>query len=183
MALTFMNRSAQPAPPSKGKIATKATVLVGANGSITFNSLASKLLEGSSAVGLAYDGKTRVVAIFPQGHAKIAKQDAGTLFAVKKGKKSKSFSMANAAWILNTVLPEPHYDYKASGNQTFDITEKDGVLMFTLPEKATPKPTVARAPRKKKESSVRAEVGTGVALGVAAGVGAAESDDLILDPA
>jgi hypothetical protein len=182
MAITFLNRSSFGAPPSKGKVATKPTITIGENGSMTFNSLASKVLEGSTKVGIAYDADKRLVIVYPSGHkqvVKTAKENPDALFEVKCSyPPSKLYGFKNASWILNTVLPAPHYDYKASGNQSFDVNhdEKNGVLTFVLPEKATPRPKVARAKKAKKVNEVRAEVGSGQALPN----GSTDGEDLLL---
>lgn len=154
MALTFVKRSSIPATV-KGKTATKAMVAVGENGQIVLNSLASKHFNGDLHFGMAADGGK--VYMFPKGAKALGKTPDSELFEFKKGKKSDALFMSATNFLKSKdVFGEHIYDFKASGNQSFDATidEKNQALIFELPKGSlTPRPKVARDKKKKKTTS------------------------------
>lgn len=176
MALTFVKRSTLPAAV-KGKAGTLSVGVTG-NGQIVFSSLATKALNGAEKVVMAFEGAKAYV--FPKGAKLVAKVDEKDMITVSKSKKTGTISFSGAA-ILRAMkdFGASHvYDFKASGNQSFVITvdEKNSCLTFDLPTAMTPKPVVARKPRKKLASATKAEVGTTEGVPVA-------EDELVLETA
>lgn len=180
MSLTFMKRSALP-EPVRGKVGTNS-VTINSNGQVVLSSIASKFLNGTEKVFMAFDA-TKVYLFTPESPVvskavkakQIAENDGITL---RKSKKSSQvvFSASTLLQHATEYGASVVYDYKGSGNQTFPATEdeKNGCITFTLPVEGrlTPKPVMKRT---KRLASVGAEVGSTVAE--------AKEEELTLDPA
>jgi hypothetical protein len=174
MALTFVKRSALPAP-IRGK-AGSCSVTVTKTGQLLLSSLVQKFLNGAKGVFVAFDG-AKVYLVKPD--AKIAaKADVKDLAPINVGKKSKNASITGKE-ILNSAVQfgASHvYPYHNSGNQSFAATvdEKNGCVWFELPATAlTPKPV---KPRVKKPVATKAEVGAMEGIPVT-------EDELVLESA
>ena len=153
MGLTFLRRSTIPEPVKGKQAATVPMIMIGENGSIAFNSYASDAMKDTAKVCIAVDADKREVTVLPEKHpsvvkAKVADND---LFAVKhataNGSKRKQVIIPQGASVIRGLFggSVPAYDYKASGNQSFQLTEKSGgAYSFVLPERMTAKPKVAR---------------------------------------
>ena len=102
------------------------------------------------------------------GAKAVAKVEDKDKIALRAAKKGGTVSFAGSAILKDAATFGSHiYDYKASGNQTFVISEdtKNGCLTFELPKGSlTPKPVVHREKKVKAPASVQAEVGSTMIL-------------------
>jgi hypothetical protein len=159
--VTFIKRSSVPVAV-KGKAATDPTISISEKGQIVLNSLATKWL-GSNLVGLGFsEGK---VFLFKETAKALAKMPKEELIAFRKATKGEYLGISGS-YILKNSFGDWVYDFAASGNQTFKLTEdtKNDALTFDLPKGAiAARPKAARKPRKTAVKSVKAEVGSTVA--------------------
>ena len=182
MAITFVKRSALPVA-THGKTAAP-TVAITEMGQIQLGKVCSEFL-GSKAKTLvmAFDGSTallfrsnaKAVAKWPiEDHIKL------TYPVQKEGQPEKHGCTFSGAQILRHAKDygaSGLYDFKASGNQTFQATldEKNGCITFTLPTGA-----IARrpfTPRKKKVVVPATNANPGEVAGTPV------DEDLVLDAA
>jgi hypothetical protein len=174
MALTFVKRVAVAV---RGKVGTYS-VVVNKSGQILLSSLCSKFLNGAKGVFMAFDGG-KVYLVRPDAKL-VAKEDPKYIRPVRYSKKSGA-----AAITAGGTLDEAKdfgashvYDYRKSGNQTFNVTadEKNGCLIFELPATAlTPKPVKTRV-KKVKVAATKAEPTENVGVPVT-------EDELVLETA
>lgn len=142
----LIKRSACPVSTRGRQGSGLPVIAIRENGQLAFNGKAwEHLPEGTKYLAVGLDEKSRVMTL--QGladvPAKMAKED---LFPVSANKKGGGGYAAFASALKLDVI---NYDYKTSGNQTFETTlGKAGILSFVLPSGSlTAKPKV---PRKKK---------------------------------
>lgn len=176
MAITFLKRSELP-EPTKGKVGTNS-VAISDNGQIVMSSIASKFFAGVDKAFVAFDG-TKVYLLKPDApivvsamkKKMIGENDFVALRRSKKDGKEDpngqvAFSASRYLSVADKYGASVNYDFRASGNQTFQCSEDEakGYLMFEIPAsgKLTPKPVVAR--KKKAPASVKAEAGSTVAI-------------------
>ncbi len=159
--ITFVKRSTLPAAV-KGKIGSNQ-VTVNGNGQIVLSSIATKCLNGSEHVGMAFAGdeKETKVYLFAESAKAVAKVDKKDLIKLNTSKKSKTTSFSGAAILraMKDFGAEGVYEFSKSGNQSFasEWDEKASALTFILPVGSlTPKPVVHR------EKKVKVAPGTGV---------------------
>lgn len=97
-----------------------------------------------------YDEKTRKM-VFTLDHTKIKGAKAEDGVKAKIGEKSGQLAFT-ISWICNQI----GYNFKESGNQTFDLVgSKDGSsFSFTFPEGTLANNTIKRGPRKAKSDKV-----------------------------
>jgi hypothetical protein len=171
--LTFVKRADLPIA-TRGTGSGKPSVTVQGNGTFLFSTKAAEML-GTHELALFVIEKQQITvqsvtdAILKD--LKKQKMDIADLATCKytRGKKSKGVGLAGSG-----VCKLVGYDYKTSGNQTFDLEgdADDGNVVFSLPKgHLTPKPKAARKPRAPK-----AEVGkVPTVLVQSAGAGASQN--------
>lgn len=169
MALTQIKKSTVPVL-GKGQIG-KPVVAVRSNGQISFSSMVSKILTNCVYAAVGFDEAKRTLQF--QGLAKVPKGvDENDLFKLGHSDKTKAYFFSGAG--LMQLLS---YDYKASGNQSFDAVtkEENKTVVITLPKgKLTPKPVVTRV---KKEKVASAAAGANGAAKAPTTPPAAEGDE------
>ena len=183
MSIMFVKRSELPMP-TRGKEATSHTVSISDGGQVTLNTLSTKFFADSPKVAMAFDGSKAylfredapVVVKAIQGK-KLGEKD---LIVMRVNAKNHTLAFTASQVIVNSTKygASVAYDFKASGNQTFEATvdEKNKAITFELPEsgKLVPKPHV-RAKKVKAAATVAnpaSQVGTPVT-----------SEELVLDAA
>lgn len=158
----------------RGKVAaTSPKFGISASGQIMPNGFVGKLWEGVERVVIAVDVEARKLGLIGlTADAKAPKGFEKSIFKLAKGKDGKGSGSIAASGLLKVEFP---YSYKENGNQIFDaeFNAKSNMYIITVPEKMTPKPTVARKPR-------TAAAGTPVAGSVAS---AKVNGQLTLEPA
>jgi hypothetical protein len=170
MAATFISKKSLPAPTRGSQASTNPNLSVSEMGGVRVNSYLVKKLAGILGLHLAWDNEERKLTftgltVLPKG---VTAED---LFELNVGEKGKGQSTIPG---ITSFLRMQEYDYKASGNQNFTVTEgatKSGAYQFSivLPKGSlTPPVKAPRAPRKPKSptatpSTTVASVDAGVA--------------------
>lgn len=133
---------------ARGKVAaTSPKFGISASGQIMPNGFVGKLWEGVERVVIAVDVEARKLGLIGlTADAKAPKGFEKSIFKLAKGKDGKGSGSIAASGLLKVEFP---YSYKENGNQIFDaeFNTKSNMYIITVPEKMTPKPTVARKPR------------------------------------
>lgn len=159
--ITFVKRSTLPAAV-KGKIGT-SQVTINGNGQVVLSSIATKALNGSAHVGMAFagDATETKVYLFVETAKAVVKADKNDLIKLNVSQKSKTVSFSGAA-IFKAMAQfgaEGNYEYQKSGNQSFpaEYDAKMDAVVFTIPVGSlTPKPVVHR------EKKVKVLPGVGI---------------------
>jgi hypothetical protein len=164
----------------------KPSVSIAENGRVTFSAEVSKVFAGCTFVRPAQDG----LRLRLDGFAKVEDMGKGgeKAFTVnlvhpssKDGKPAKSKSVGMPGTMLLKAI---NYDYKAAGNQVYDVEKFDAekhVVIFALPEKTPAKrPVTKREPKAPKMTNKAATAPNG---GIAAVPPAKQGgdDDLVID--
>jgi hypothetical protein len=157
----FVKRSAIAIPP-KGRLAGPL-VSITEGGVMGLSVAASKALNGVDRVFFRFYPDSRKLELIPKGHKIIPKDytDADG-YELKVAKKSNSVTVSGSNGFLqdikHAIFPEgATYQFRASGNQTFDASTEGGMVSFTLPlGKLQRKEVVKRKPRAKKGASASA---------------------------
>lgn len=167
MSITFVKRSELPVPV-KGKEATN-NVTISESGQLIMSSLVNKFFEGVEQCVVAFD--TLKVYIFKSDAPIVTKAITAKkisdkdLISIRRGEKNKNgvFSIGPVLQNAQKYGASVTYDYKASGNQQFEVTydEKNGAVSFSLPEsgKLEHKPVVKRE-KKAKAPATKANPGS-----------------------
>lgn len=153
----------------------KPSVAVGGNARLQFSTEVSKAFDGCKVVSPSFEKDTNKLRLEGMANAPKGKENAvWDIVRAKETSKNKSKTVSISGALL---LKEVGYDYKAAGNQTFDVDKQDNdkhVVIFTLPkETPKPKPVVAR---KKKETPA----GKGAAANSAPAAPAAEEEEQLV---
>lgn len=155
MAMSFVSRTTLP-ELTRGKTG-KPSVTVHDTGQISLSSVATKAIgESEGLIVVAFDGDTRTMNVFA-ANPKLIKAVGGEkgCFKYKYNTKSKQGGFAASALLQDAaggIFDGNTYDYKASGNQTFEceVNEKEKAITFKLPKgKLTKKIVVKRAKKEK----------------------------------
>lgn len=165
MSLTFVSRASLP-QLAKGAVG-KESLTVHENGQVILSKKVMDLLAltADTKVVLGFDTASRqlVIQVATPKLIKLVGGDNGC-YILKVSSKTKQGFFAASAFLQDPndeIFGEGQkYDYKASGNQTFDATvnEKDKSVAAVLPVGALKKkPVVAR---KKKTTETPAPAGT-----------------------
>lgn len=146
----LIKRSACPVSARGRQGSGLPVVAIRENGQLAFNTKAwEHFPAGVKYLAVGLDENTRAMTV--QGLVTVpAKMTEGDLFPCKPNMKDdKETGGGYAAFAAALKLDVINYDYKTSGNQTFETTlGKPGILSFVLPSgslEAKPK-----VPRKKK---------------------------------
>lgn len=163
MSLTFVSRASLPVL-AKGAVG-KESITVHENGQIIVSKKAMDLLKvtADTPVVLGFDQAKRelVIAVATPKLIKAVGGESGC-YPLKVSKKTKQGFFAASAFLQDPnddIFGEGHkYDYKRSGNQSFDavVNEKDRMVTCVLPTGALNRRAVVA--RKKKDKT-----GTGAA--------------------
>ena len=136
----------------KGK-AGEPKVTLASKGQISFSPSASKVFDNRTLALVMWDkdSRTMTVRAFTKPPKDYTEADC---FVIGYQKKSKA-AYFSASALLQNKEAAIGYDYKASGNQSFNVTavntDKEKSVSWQLPEGAmTPKPST---PRKKKNKT------------------------------
>lgn len=166
--ITFVKRSTLPVA-TKGKVGTSAVTITN-KGQVVLSTLATKALNGSKKVVMAFAGMK--VYLFLEGAKMIAKvedKDKIDLRFPKKGGTS-GFSASAILDRMTEFGADSKYEFRESGAaQTFAVSvdEKNSALTFELPAgKLAAKPVHARVKKVKvaKGEGVKAEAGNTVVI-------------------
>ena len=152
MAVTFVKRSALP-QAIRGKEGSLSVVVTG-NGQVQLSKKSTDALGNPDKIVMGFDGAK--VYLFRADSKTVAKVDPKDMIQTNKPKKGGTIGFAASA-ILRSAKDygASHiYDFKKSGNQSFNVTadEKNGYITFELPTALAPKPVVHR--RKKVKAAV-----------------------------
>lgn len=181
MSLMFVSKDSLAEVAGVGRAATKATLTIGGNGQIAFNSLSKKALgEGVDKIYVAYDKEKRVCqfhAVTPEMEKKYGTKAVAV--TLRTSKKSTGSYFGGASLLKSEkIFGSELYDYRASGNQTFDVeSPKAGVIQFTVPKGSLVKKEVK--PRKKKTTQATAQAVPQVSESAKAAAAGVEADLLI----
>lgn len=182
MPFTGFSKSAlqEKYPATFGVARGKPNVAIAGNGRIQFSSEATKVLAGCKVVIPSCDKENNFLRFDGFDKAPAGKEDkAWDIVWPKAGKDGKATKNKQASLAGTLILKEMNYDYKAAGNQNYDIEKLDEakhVLIFALPKK-TPamRPKVER---KKKTPPAPPAAPAGAAKPAAGGGGI---DDVVID--
>lgn len=153
--MILVKRTAIKVPP-KGKLAGPL-VAITEGGVMTLSVASTKALNGSGVVFFRYYPESRKLEIVPKGHKTLPKDLPDEYgYTLKKAKKSNGVTISGSNSFLQDIGHEVFpagttYDFRKSGNQTFEASIEGGQVSFTLPLGVIArKEVVKRAPRKKK---------------------------------
>lgn len=159
MALTFVSRTSLP-ELSRGATG-KESITIHENGQLVLSGKVLKALgiEADTLAVMGFDTATRslVVAI---ANPKLIKQVGGEAgcYKIRVNKKTSQGMFAASAFLQDPneeIFGGDKYDYRGSGNQSFDATvdDKNKTVTINLPKGGlTKKPVVARAKKVKAET-------------------------------
>lgn len=180
MAFKAIDTSTLPVA-ARGKVAaTSPKFGISASGQIMPNGFVGKLWEGVTRVVIAVDVEARKLGLIGlTADAKAPKGFEKSVFNLAKGRDGKGSGSIAASGLLKVEFP---YSYKENGNQIFDaeFNAKSNMYIITVPEKMTPKPTVARKPRTTSTTQVAGSVAAAKANGQLPLVAEATDDELLL---
>lgn len=179
MAITFLKRSTLPAP-IKGKEGTNS-VSISENGQITLSSKLTAWLGEHRHVVMGYDAGTVYLFTPAAPLVKKGKVEEKDMISLRDNKKQKSVTFGGAVILRSAdYFGDNIYDFKASGNQTFqaEVDDKNGCIKFALPKGAIARRPVVKRQKKVKTATVKAEAGNTNTVEVQAA-----EDELVIDAA
>lgn len=156
MAFALLDLDKLPPPSSAGKSATAPSVGVHNNGQITFNSFITKSLNGAVGMGIQVDGKKVLFAPINAEQLEKLTKARKVAFELRRSKKASSAYIGGAR-----LLTAMGYDYKAAGNQRFEVTmDAKNQVILTIPDSTPAAKAVIPRPSRKKKGEVVTMPGT-----------------------